>query len=1506
MVRRAVEACVLGLSALALLLGLATLHLQLPAGRRAARSLIETVAHDQIAGELQVGAIDTLRLDNIVVRNVRLRDPEGRVVLSVARAEGRIDFTALLDREVRVVDLAIRRPRAHLYPSLDGTPSLVRALAPRAVRPWGPAPFLVSLDDAFLRDGRAEGVVLGAPVDVRRLDAHASLLLDGVAPRIDIVWARARVYAPLPGGADVAAHGRVVLPAMLDVRGRVTWSAGSAWTRFALDHGSFDIGVQMAPTPAPALRALWAGWPFEGDVAGWATARGTLPDLRVATAGSIGDAAVSARGRLGLPPAGDPTYDLALVLDGVEPHRLLPALVPFPIAGGLGGRLAGAGLDPATLRARFDGVLAPTRALGFPIPGGPVAARMEAGAIHVEHFEPAAPGLGGRLSGSVGLDGSVSGEATVTADRIALVQGLERIAGSGRIDTTFSVAPGQPLRLRGRGSARGLAWGPLRAATLSARYDVSLPPAGGGVLHSTTPSGVSLDVEASGTGTVVSGVSLGEVTVHGAGDQLTIRANGVATEGPRSLTVDAIVHPLPDGTGARVELPRVELGLRDHVFHGAVTALTLAPHRITIEGLALGSSDGGRVELGGWVEPLGGVSLEGHATNVDLSELSEIALGKRAPVDGRGDLHVSLVGPSLRRPRIELDARIERGRYGELREMGLTISAAHADGLLEVDLELAHRGRAALAVGGSIPLDLWAVAGPSLQAAGARDLEIEVFDVSLTEALPLLVEDPPEIAGTVSGSLALGGTWETPVGALTATVVDGRVQDIDELGLAVRGNYAPSGVTLEAAVSRRGRRIVTARGTAGLRVEEDRTKVLPSALHIARAPLDMTLAFGPFDETALPPGWNLADPIAGTVSGTGSLRGSLHDPTIGVDLSLTGARWAPLPWTEPLEAALTASLRKDGVDVRRASFARGGRPFAEIAGRVDLDPASELPRVTGMQASARIHEVDLAAFTPIQGRPVTGRASATVSVSGTPEDPQAALRVSLGSLEIAGVEYRPSELSGRLVRGVLELGAQLRQASRGSLRAEARLPVSLTDGVALLPTPESALTGTLAASAFRIDGLEAFLPEVAMVGGVLDASLALSGTRARPGLSGSIAVREGSFELSSVGQRYEEVSLTALVEPTRLVLTEVRARDRGGRATANGSAVLAGLFPQRFELHAEGTRFPVVRDGVTLADVTGRVHVTGRASREGIDATLRPVGLRVALPPRPLRDLQVLEDHPDVEIRRRSDAPAAGAREAARARPAAAGPGRFQIVAQVDIGSSVWISRNDLSFALDGRVTARIPWPGPLALQGSVSLRRGYLTAYGKNFYIQHGEVTFTGEPRFNPLLDVTALYDHPVVPVTLVATGRFERPQLSFQASGLTQEEVFAFLVLGRTDIRSTSDTTAVAQARQRQAAQLLFGIGTSWAQGELRQVAPEWLPSFSYEQGETGWDASRIRAGAQVTSDLYLEYGGNLGAEEAQNVNEARAEWRISRRWSLDTFLTFLGDRGAGGLDVLWSYSY
>ena len=693
---------------------------------------------------------------------------------------------------------------------------------------------------------------------------------------------------------------------------------------------------------------------------------------------------------------------------------------------------------------------------------------------------------------------------------------------------------------------------------------------------------------------------------------------------------------------------------------------------------------------------------------------------------------------------------------------------------------------------------------------------------------------------------------------------------------------------------------MSAEGQAAFAFERG-AQVLPTVAEILASPVDLRLAFGPFDESALPAGWNLETPIRGTVTGTGTLRGTLEDPTIGVELAVTSALWATLPWTDPLAAAITATLSRSSIAIRRASFARGGASFAEIAGSIDLDPQADSLRVTGFVGSARVPDFDLGTLSLLQGQPASGHAHAELSVSGTPEDPRAVLRARLTGVEIAGIAYQPSEVDATLAGGHLDASTILRQTAGGSLRANVRLPVSLGEDLAIVPEDGSALGGQLDAVALRIDGLEAFLPEVAIVGGTLDTHLVLGGTRAVPTLSGSVAVQDGTFELTVVGQRYDQIALTAASEPERLVLTSLQVSDRSGRATASGSATLEGLFPRRFEIHAEGRRFPVVRDGVTLADVTGTVDATGDASRRGIQATLRPVGIRVSLPPHPLRELQDLDDHPEIEIRE-SFGPAT-ARPARSRRRTAPGQAPFQITARIDIGSTMWVSRNDVSLAFDGDVTARIPWPGPLALQGTVSLRRGYLTAYGKNFYVQRGNVTFTGEPRFDPLLDVTAQYDHPVVPVTLIATGRLSSPQLAFSAGGLTQEEVVAFLVLGRTDIRGTSDTQTVTQARQRQATQLLFGLGTSWAQGELRDVAPAWLPSFSYEQGETGWDTSRVRAGVQVTSDLYLEYSGNLGAEEDQNVNEAHAEWRISRRWSLDTTL---GDRGAGGLELLWSYSY
>jgi translocation and assembly module TamB len=72
--------------------------------------------------------------------------------------------------------------------------------------------------------------------------------------------------------------------------------------------------------------------------------------------------------------------------------------------------------------------------------------------------------------------------------------------------------------------------------------------------------------------------------------------------------------------------------------------------------------------------------------------------------------------------------------------------------------------------------------------------------------------------------------------------------------------------------------------------------------------------------------------------------------------------------------------------------------------------------------------------------------------------------------------------------------------------------------------------------------------------------------------------------------------------------------------------------------------------------------------------------------------------------------------------------------------------------------------------------------------------------------------------------------------------------------------------------------------------------------ETGESSLRAE-VEVGKYITERLYIGYRRVVGAQEDENTNEGLAEFRISAQWLL---MAVFGDKGVGGLDLVWSYRY
>jgi autotransporter translocation and assembly factor TamB len=663
------------------------------------------------------------------------------------------------------------------------------------------------------------------------------------------------------------------------------------------------------------------------------------------------------------------------------------------------------------------------------------------------------------------------------------------------------------------------------------------------------------------------------------------------------------------------------------------------------------------------------------------------------------------------------------------------------------------------------------------------------------------------------------------------------------------------------------------------------------------------LAVGPVDWASLPTQLHLDPMIDARVVLAGRATGTPQRPSFDGEADVRDVVGLALPWGGGIGGRFAVRYG-DARFETEGHLADGESIVARFRSGVSLDVVEAIrqgPRLGDWNVEADFEDVPIRRVRFFAEKPVVGKVRGNVSVAVTRGN--ATLRGQIESQELEIGDERIPELVARVDYSgqLLTISARAKQSAGGEIEARTtwRLPWQGGAGA----TAEALgwpLSGEMTARAFRISSLLPSIPEVAALDGRLDGQVSLVRFEDSPQLRGRLALTRGIFEVAGFGQRFTDIEARVTLAGTRFTIESLSLRDRAGAVRAvrageapPGEGTLRGLVPNTFRLHLDSSRFPIVREGAPLARVSGRIDVSGRVQGRTItmDADLR--GARVDLPARATRDLQSLAEHPDIVVVTREVTPEPEGEP-------------IVFVVHVDLRDEMWLLRDDMRIAFVGEVNVWYAWAGDLLLEGTIELSRGEAEAYGRRFRIDTGYVTFEALPgKLDPVLDVRAIWENPEHLVLLRVSGRLSSPRLSFGSDppDLSQDQIMMLLVTGRTDLRDPNDQQTVDDAAERQTAALLQGIGVALAQQSVHESLPDVIPIVAIEPGEEGFADARYRAGRQF-GRFYseLSYSSTEAPRPGQNRWETRIEYRLSRRWSVESHA---GDENQGA-DILWSYSY
>ncbi|MDP9150064.1 MAG: translocation/assembly module TamB domain-containing protein, partial [Myxococcota bacterium] len=648
-----------------------------------------------------------------------------------------------------------------------------------------------------------------------------------------------------------------------------------------------------------------------------------------------------------------------------------------------------------------------------------------------------------------------------------------------------------------------------------------------------------------------------------------------------------------------------------------------------------------------------------------------------------------------------------------------------------------------------------------------------------------------------------------------------------------------------------------------------------------------------------------------------AIEGTARKPRVDATAIAYAARLAASPLARGLDATLglkydgvSAPVRVDGKAGRTGEFHGQGRVNANVE---DLFAEGSLAPWDA-SATATFDRFPLAAIAALNEHQVRGQITGHVELTNWHKDARAVADLDVNDLIVVSSKPVSGKVHVSLDGQALDAQARLEQGRAyvaATARAATRWGMGLAPSVDTAGSAKASLQARSLPASFLAPFATSVLDEL---DGLIDADarVALAPER-KPEMSGTLSLREGLLEVTSLGQEFHAVKARLRLTPDGVVrLEDVSASATTGRATASGVAHLDGLALVDAETvvtidHNEA--IPLDLQGSALGTVYGQLNVKATASpdRQALTIDVGMPSLHVALPETSTHSVQDLdpaepETHAGVYVAPGKFVVLPLDGFDAQQQELASAPARIgkKLTVAVHLGEDVEIDRGtDLRVDMDGDLTANVA--EAIDVTGRIQLKSGKLDVQGKSFEIQSGTATFLGDPS-NPEVNVTAAwtasdgtrvyadYIGPLKTGKVVLRSEPMRPQ----------NEILALVLFGTADGLAPSASSSQQSASTAQSAGTTVG---SFASGGLSKGLDKLTGMQITAKVDTSQAYTRPEVAVQIARDISLQIAVVLGAPGGVDTTLATIDWRFLKNWSLETTV---GNKGTSIADVVWQHRY
>ena len=412
------------------------------------------------------------------------------------------------------------------------------------------------------------------------------------------------------------------------------------------------------------------------------------------------------------------------------------------------------------------------------------------------------------------------------------------------------------------------------------------------------------------------------------------------------------------------------------------------------------------------------------------------------------------------------------------------------------------------------------------------------------------------------------------------------------------------------------------------------------------------------------------------------------------------------------------------------------------------------------------------------------------------------------------------------------------------------------------PTIESSLEASLKGQG-DMGMISLFIPYGDLIKGQVSLDLSAKGSITAPLVQGHVSLTKGLYENADFGTYIKNINLQGTASGDVLTLSHITGQDNSkGHVSGRGAVKFTSLLNPDVDLQLKLDQMIVVQNDEIAGKASGTLKLHGSLTGDDQtkaritgDVVIRPLEIRLDERPEKIVTIRLLEkkkngsyqtpgEYLDQELRQK-------------------GPSFLPLDIKLSSPGQVYLR----GFGLDAQWKGDVRVLGTITdpqLVGEVTLVRGKFDLLSKPLKLTEGRITYTHEPKNDPLLAIVGSREIGEITAIMHIEGHASNPKITFSsAPSLPQEEILARLLFGK-GLESMSVTQSLLLANALSA---FKGKNNLNFTDKIRSAFGLDVLEFKERKAPDGDDfastSQQVSVGKQISDKVYLSVDQSMSGD-------------------------------------------